>query len=64
MSIIGALLGFAITAIVVGAIGAIVSAVSWGIAADYSRNTRPAKRMLFFFLVLLFVGAIITGGLG
>lgn len=63
MSITGTLMGFAVASIIVGVIGAIVTAVSWTDADE--RDDRSKRRSyLAFFVVLFFIGASITGGVG
>lgn len=63
MSITGTLMGFAVASIIVGVIGAIVTAVSWTGAEE--RDDRSKRRSyLAFFVVLFFIGASIAGGVG
>ncbi len=63
MSIAGALMGFAVASIIVGVIGAVVTAVSWIDADEWSDMTKR-KKYLVFFVVLFFIGTSIVGGLG
>ncbi len=57
MSIAGALMGFAVASIIVGVIGAVVTAVSWIDADEWSDMTKR-KKYLIFFVVLFFIGSI------
>lgn len=63
MSITGALLGFAVAAIIVGIIGTIISGAMWG-ASDEWDDSHKSRKSLGFFVVLFFIGATIAGGLG
>lgn len=63
MSITGALMGFAVASIIVGVIGAVVTAVSW-IDADEWSDMAKRKKYLAFFVILFFIGASIAGGVG
>lgn len=63
MSIVGALMGFAIIAIIVGAIGTIVMACMWSDASGWD-NTQKYRTGFGVCLALLFIGAILVGGLG
>lgn len=63
LDIIGALTGFAVIAIIVGAIGTFVMSVKWSEAPSWSRTTKY-KVGFGIFITLLFTGAILVGGLG
>lgn len=63
MSITGALLGFAVASIIVGAIGAIVTGIDWLVVYKWEDNSKSAK-YLALFVVLFFIGASIAGGVG
>lgn len=64
MSIAGAFMGFAVMAIIVGAVGTIVTAIMWGDSDDWGKQRKAAKLGFGAFLTLLFVGATLAGGLG